>query len=310
MSMYENQQDVTGAMRNVRDCVRIGISWFEQAQLFFGHGTDNALDEATSLVLFALNLPHDLPGHFMDAHLTDAERQRVYSLFSKRVLERRPAPYLTGRIWFAGHEFKVNEHVLIPRSPIAELINEAFAPWVDADQVERILDLCTGSACIAIACAYAFPDASVDAVDISPEALAVAEENVALHDMEPQVELIQSDLFDQLGERRYDLIVTNPPYVDLDEMTARPAEFMHEPALALESGHDGLDAIRIILREAANHLNDGGVLVAEVGASQQTLTDAFPQVPFLWLDFEHGGEGVFILTRDQLVDFKEMFEAD
>jgi len=309
-SHYARQEEMLAAMNTIRDCVRLGVSWFQQAEIYYGHGTDNALDEATSLVLYALNLPNDLPGHFMDSALTVSERDQVFDLFRRRVEQRVPAPYLTGRIWFAGHEFKVNEHVLIPRSPIAELIDEAFTPWVEPDHVERVLDMCTGSACIAIACAYVFPEATVDAVDISCEALAVAQDNVEKHEMAAQVSLIESDLFSGLGDRHYDLIVTNPPYVDVSEMADRPEEYLHEPELALASGHDGLDAIRVILRESADHLNDGGVLVAEVGASQSLLAEAFPQVPFLWLDFEHGGDGVFVLTREQLVDFQELFDAD
>lgn len=307
-SMYSEQRDeVLAAMVTLRDALRLGISWFEQADIFYGHGTDNALDEASSLVLFALHLPHDLPGHYLDARLTESERERIYTLYHRRVVDRVPAPYLTGRIWFAGHEFRVNEHVLIPRSPIAELVEAEFTPWVQPERVERVLDMCTGSACIAIACAYAFPEASVDAVDISTEALAVAAENVALHEMSEQVTLVESDLFSRLAGRHYDLIVTNPPYVDVSEMEDRPAEFLHEPEIALASGHDGLDAIRVILREAAAHLNEDGVLVAEVGASQHLLMEAFPQVPFLWLDFERGGDGVFVLTREQLMDCEEMF---
>lgn len=298
-----DSQDVLNELLTIRDYVRYGITLFSAEGLYFGHGADNAMDESTALVLFALHLPHDLPGHFMDAKLTSNERSDILDLFDRRVKERTPIAYLTREIWFAGHKFYVDNRVLVPRSPIAELINKQFDPWVESDNVETILDMCTGSACIAIACAYALPHALVDAVDISRDALDVAEINVSQHHMEEQVELIQSDLFNELDGRKYDLIVTNPPYVDLDEMTNLPAEYRQEPELGLASGDDGLDAIRVILQQAANFLNPEGVLIAEVGASDETLQEAFSDVPFMWLDFEQGGSGVFMLTRDQLVQY-------
>jgi len=296
-------EDALNELFTIRDLVRYGVTLFNGEGLYFGHGTDNALDESSALVLYALHLPHDLPGHFMDARLTENEKSDILDLFDRRVNERTPIAYLTREAWFANHKFYVDNRVLVPRSPIAELINNRFEPWVESENVETILDLCTGSGCIAIACAYALPDALVDAVDISRDALDVAEINVSQHHMEEQVELIQSDLFSELAGRKYDLIVTNPPYVDVEEMTNLPDEYRQEPEMGLASGEDGLDAIRIILQQAANYLNPEGVLIAEVGASDEALQEAFPAVPFVWLDFEQGGSGVFTLSRDQLVQY-------
>lgn len=287
----------------IRDFIRYGVTLFNGEGLYFGHGTDNALDEATALVLFALHLPHDLPAHFMDATLIESERSDILDLLERRVQERTPIAYLTREAWFAGHKFYVDNRVLVPRSPIAELIVNNFEPWIESEKVETILDMCTGSACIAIACAYAFPDADVDAVDVSDDALDVAEINVSQHQMEDQVELIQSDLFTQLEGRKYDLIIANPPYVDAEEMTNLPDEYRHEPVIGLASGEDGLDAINLILQQAANYLNQEGILIGEVGASEEALVEAYPDVDFVWFDFENGGSGVFMLTRDQLVQY-------
>ncbi|HFE38944.1 MAG TPA: 50S ribosomal protein L3 N(5)-glutamine methyltransferase [Gammaproteobacteria bacterium] len=290
---------------SVRDFVRYGVTQFNGEGLYFGHGTDNALDESTALVLYALHLPHDMPGHFMDAMLLETEKSDILDLFNRRIKERTPVAYLTREAWFAGHKFYVDNRVLVPRSPIAELINSQFSPWIEPENVVSILDLCTGSACIAIALAYAFPDADVDAVDISQEALEVATINVDQHHLTEQVELIQSDLFENLAGRKYDLIVSNPPYVDADEMASLPDEYRQEPALGLASGVDGLDAIRIILQQAADFLNPDGILVAEVGASEEALQEAYPAAPFMWFDFEQGGGGVFMLTRDQLMQLRD-----
>jgi len=295
--------DVLSELFTIRDLVRYGVTLFNGEGLYFGHGTDNALDESSALVLYALHLPHDLPGHFMDARLSGNEKSDILDLFDRRVNERTPIAYLTRETWFANHKFYVDNRVLVPRSPIAELISNQFEPWVEAGNLETILDMCTGSGCIAIACAYALPEVLVDAVDISRDALDVAEINVSQHHMEEQVELIQSDLFTELEGRKYDLIVTNPPYVDVEEMTNLPDEYRQEPELGLASGEDGLDAIRIILQQAASFLNPEGALIAEVGASDEALQEAFPAVPFVWLDFEQGGSGVFMLTRDQLVQY-------
>jgi len=284
----------------IKDYIRWGASRFNEAKLFFGHGTDNAFDEAAYLTLHTLHLPADTPSFYFDTHLTSIERDKLLRVFKLRVEEHMPAPYITHESWFSGIPFYVDERVLIPRSPIAELIEQGFAPWIDPDDVEKVLDLCTGSGCIAIASSLALPHAQIDGADISDDALAVAHKNVEELGVAGQVNLIKSDLFEALKGRTYDVIVTNPPYVDQPEMDALPEEFRHEPRMALESGADGLDAIKIILAEAASHLNDGGILIAEVGASQPQLEAAFPELPFTWLEFERGGSGIFLLTKEQL----------
>lgn len=294
-------------LRSLRDLVRWGVSRFSEAELHFGHGTDNALDEALALALAALHLDHSLPADYLDARLTRSERASVLALFRRRIEERLPAPYLTHQASFAGLDFYVDERVLVPRSPIAELIQQGFEPWLEGYHVERVLDLCTGSACIAIGCAYAFPDALVDAVDLSPDALEVARVNVARHGLEERVRVLESDLFQAVPGQSYDLIVTNPPYVDARDMAELPDEYRHEPRLGLAAGDDGLDVIRRILQEAADHLTPGGILVAEVGNSETALAHRFPEVPFLWLDFERGGHGVFLLTNEQLTEHRQGF---
>ena len=226
--------------------------------------------------------------------------QRALALIDRRIAERVPAAYLTGRTWFAGLEMRVDSRVLIPRSPIAELIERRFAPWVEPEGVRRVLDLGTGSGCIAIACAKAFQAATVDAVDISPEALAVARVNVRRHRLGRRVRLVASDHFRALGARRYDIIVSNPPYVGARELAGLPPEYAHEPELALAAGADGLDAVRVILREAGAHMRPRGILVVEVGDTERAVRRAFPRLPFVWLQFEHGGGGVFLLSAEQL----------
>ncbi len=289
-------------LTTLRDLVRRGASMFNEAELFFGHGTDNALDEALQLVLHALHLDHTLPQDYLDAHLTADEKTRVLELFQRRIKERLPAAYLTGKAWFAGLEFDVSRDVLVPRSPIAELIGEQFSPWLETSGVNAILDLCTGSGCIAIACAYAFPQAQVDAVDISAAALHIAQSNVDKHHLHERVAVIASDLFDQLPPRQYDLIVSNPPYVSSEEYRGLPPEYQHEPEIGLEAGGDGMDVVARILQDAAPFLAPGGIIIVEVGASADLLMARFPDIPFLWLDFERGGDGVFLLTAEQLRD--------
>jgi len=296
-------QNAVHELVTLRDFIRFGMTSFNSEGLYYGHGSDNALDEASALVLYALHLPHDLPVHFLDSALTEEEKSDIIDLFERRVNQRIPVPYLTHEAWFAGLRFFVDKRVLIPRSPIAELINSQFEPWLKPDEVDSVLDLCTGSACIAIATAYALPNAVVDASDISDDALAVAEVNIDQHDIADQVQLIKSDLFANLKGKTYDLIVTNPPYVDAEEMASLPEEFRHEPVLGLAAGDDGLDAIITILRQAASHLREDGILIAEVGASEEMLVQTYPEVPFFWFDFEQGGTGVFMLTRDQLVQY-------
>lgn len=294
-------------MLTIRDFVRWGASRFNEKGLFYGHGTDNALDEAAVLVLSALSLPADLPSAYLDCRVTPAERERILAILHQRIDERVPAAYLTREVMFAGLRFYVDERVLVPRSPIAELIENGFAPWVSDASVGRVLDLCTGSGCIAIGCAYCFPDASVDAVDISTKALEVARINIERHRLSDRVEPILSDLFDGLKGRRYDLIVSNPPYVSLDEYSNLPVEYHREPIVGLEAGHDGLDVVSRILEQAVDYLEPGGVLVMEVGSSAAALIERYPEVPFMWFDFERGGDGVFLLTAEELQEHRSWF---
>lgn len=291
-------------LKTIRDLVRWGTSRFNEAGLFFGHGTDNALDESLSLVLHALHLDYSLPEAYLDTRLSVAEKTAVTGLLQRRIDERIPAAYLTGRSWFAGLEFIVNEHVLVPRSPIAELLERGFEPWIEADSVSRVLDLCTGSGCIAIAAAHYLPQAEVDAVDISTDALDVAGKNVARHDLEERVFLHQGNLYEALPDgQRFDVIVSNPPYVSHEEYRDLPGEYHREPALGLEADDEGLAIVVKILREASARLNPGGIIVVEVGNSAKALERRYPDAPFTWLEFEHGGEGVFLLTAEQLKDY-------
>ena len=285
-------------LHSIRDFIRWGASHFAEAGIWFGHGTDNAWDEAVVLVCAALHLPVDGNPNVLDARLTDTEKLRVLELLERRVTERLPAPYITGEAWFAGLKFHVDERVLVPRSPLAELIDQSFKPWL-AGEPESILDLCTGSGCIGIACAYQFPDASVDLSDISQDALAVAELNIATHQLVERVSAVHSDGFDNI-ESCYDLIVSNPPYVDSADLATMPEEYRREPALALASGNDGLEFTRRVLSQASNYLSESGVLMMEVGNSWLALGEAYPHIPFTWLELERGGHGVFVLTRAEL----------
>lgn len=284
----------------VAQCIRRGAAQFEAADVYFGHGTDNAIDEAAELVFFALGLRHDDAQEAYGRAVTAEERVRIDALFERRIRERVPAAYLTHRMWFAGHEFYVDERVLVPRSPIAELIDARFEPWIEQERVRSILDIGTGSGCIAIAAALAFPHAMVDAADISHEALAVARINIDKHAVAQRVRAVHSDVYAGLDARRYDVIVTNPPYVGRDELDALPVEYRREPELGLFGGDDGLDIVRRILVGAAAHLEPGGILIGEVGNTEIALEEAFPDVPFVWLEFERGGGGVFVLTCEEL----------
>ena len=295
-------------LRTVNDCVRWGVSQFRQVNLFYGHGTDNAEDDALQLVLYALHLPHGLSPELMASRLTRREREQVLALLARRITERKPAPYLTQCAWFAGLQFYVDERVLIPRSPLAEVIERQFAPWSEAESIDRVLDLCTGSACIAIACAHFLPHASVDAIELSTAACAVAQKNVEHHDMETRVKVLQGDLFAPVAGERYQVIISNPPYVGQAEYATLPAEYRHEPVMALTSGQDGLDIVVRILRDARAHLTDEGILVCEVGNTEDALMQRFPDVPFTWLEFERGGGGVFMLTAQELQRFRKVFE--
>jgi len=292
----------------LRDFIRWGASRFAEADLSFSHGMASALDEAAYLVLHTLYLPVDTSEIYWESRLTTRERQAVAEILLARIETRKPAAYLTHEGWFLGLPFYVDERVLVPRSPIAEYVEKQFAPWVEPSEVGHILDLCTGSGCIGIACAYAFPLAQVDLGDISAAALAVAQINIERHDVGRQVESIQSDLFTHLQGRKYDIIVSNPPYVDADDMAALTPEFQYEPALGLASGDDGLDITRRILREALGHLTEHGILIVEVGNSRFALQAAYPEVDFHWLEFERGGDGVFLLTADQLRAYADYFK--
>lgn len=296
-----DHDNVFSHLHTIRDLIRWGASRMNEAGLHFGHGTDNAIDEAAALVLHALYLPPDLHAEYLQSYLTPTEKQAAIQLLERRIAERKPAAYLTNRAWFMNLPFYVDERVLVPRSPLAELIERHFAPWLpDSRKVETILDLGTGSGCIGIACAYAFPDARVDLADISADALAVARRNIAEHGLDDQVEAIQSDLFSALKGRRYDLIISNPPYVGQKELDNLPSEYHHEPRLGLAAGAEGLDVVAEILSQAADYLQRDGVLIVEVGNAQYALCEAFPDVPFTWLEFEHGGQGVFFLNASQL----------
>ena len=266
------------------------------ADLFFGHGAGTALDEAAYLVLGALDLPFDLSPDQLNGTVSASGQKRIRELVDERISSRKPTAYLLNKAWFAGLPFYVDERVLVPRSPIAELIRDRFSPWINAREVTRILDLGTGSGCIAVACAAAFPAATVDATDISPDALEVARINCARHDLGQRINLVESDLFSALGDSGYDIIVCNPPYVTAGEMAALPAEYRHEPSLALAAGVAGLDVVDRILLNAHRYLTRHGILVVEVGNGRAALEAKYPRTPFIWLDFEHGGEGVFIVT--------------
>lgn len=284
----------------IRDFIRYATSRFNEAGLFFGHGTDNAWDEATQLVLYSVHLPHDIPPTVLDAKLTKGEQNAILALIKERVEKRTPLPYLTHNAWFAGLSFYVDNRVLIPRSPIAELIEKQFSPWIDADNIHSALDLCTGSGCIAIATAKYLPGVSVDASDISSDALQVTRTNLLRHHLDEQIQLFQSDLFTNIPHKEYDLIVSNPPYVDQYDMSTLPPEYTHEPTLGLEAGADGLACVDTILRQAKNYLSPHGILVVEVGNSEEALLSKYPQLDFIWPEFERGDGGVFILERHQL----------
>jgi len=302
--LHENSHfsEAEKTLLTVRDCLRFAVSRFYQAKLFFGHGSDDAYDEAVYLILHTLHLPIDTLAPFLDAQLTPSELGEVLNVIRQRVEQRIPAAYLTHEAFLGGYNFYVDERVIVPRSFIAELLREQLSPWIaDPDAISSVLDLCTGSGCLAILAADTFPNAIVDAVDLSADALAVAKRNVSNYELQARVNLIESDLFTRLTGRQYDLIISNPPYVDADSVAALPQEYLHEPALSLGSGKDGLDATRTILKHAADHLTENGILIVEIGHNRDALEAAYPSLPFTWLDVTAGDQFVFMLHRNDLL---------
>jgi ribosomal protein L3 glutamine methyltransferase len=299
--MSDYLSEAAQSLHTVRDYLRFAVSRFNQARLFFGHGSNDAYDEAVYLILHTLHLPLDRLEPFIDARLTDSESAEVLNIIRQRVEKRIPAAYLTHQAMLGEFSFYVDERVIVPRSFISELLLAQLSPWIaEPDDVHSVLDLCTGSGCLAILAADAFPNAIVDAADLSPDALAVAERNVADYRLQDRVNLIESDLYTKLDGRRYDLIVSNPPYVDAASVAALPQEYLYEPKMALGSGHDGLDATRIILEQAAQHLNPGGILIVEIGHNRDALEAAYPGLPFTWLDVSAGDQFVFMLHKNDL----------
>jgi ribosomal protein L3 glutamine methyltransferase len=293
----------------LRDWLRWTTSRFNEAGLFFGHGNDDAFNEASQLILHSLSLPvFSLPEHLLDAKLTSEEKAHLVSLIQQRINDKTPLPYLTGEAWFAGLPFIVDERVLIPRSPFAELIANDFSPWLPEDKsVTRIMDMCTGSGCIAIALALAFENAEVDAVDISTDALDVAALNIEKHGLDDCVHLIESDIWERVPVTQYDLIISNPPYVGADEMAGLPDEYRHEPTSALEAELNGLALVERILMKAADYLTDDGLLFVEVGNSDIAVDAQWPDVPFTWLEFEQGGHGIFMLDKAACLMFQQRY---
>lgn len=296
--MYQSARQ---ELLTLRDLIRYGVSRLNAAQVALGHGSDNAWDETVYLVLHALHLPLDTLEPVLDARVLSEERNRVLELIDRRVTERVPAAYLTNEAWLRGHRFYVDARVIVPRSPIAELLDEGLSPWVqDAQAVDSVLDMCTGSGCLAILSALAFPYAQVDAVDVSPDALEVARRNVDDYGLGDRLALHQSDLFDSLPERQYDVIVCNPPYVNSGSMDVLPQEYRHEPHLALAGGADGMDLVRRILQAAPRYLSENGVLVLEIGHERDFFEAAFPELSPVWLDTEAASDQLLLLTREQL----------
>ncbi|RKZ95991.1 MAG: 50S ribosomal protein L3 N(5)-glutamine methyltransferase [Gammaproteobacteria bacterium] len=301
--MKYSRDSLAESLKTITDFIRWGASIFKQSELYYGHGNSSAIDEAAYLVLHTLNLEPDTHSVYFSSRLTEHEKNALIDIIYRRAEEKIPAAYLTNESWFAGLSFYVDERVLVPRSPIAELIQKHYEPWIDVDNVENILDLCTGSGCIAIANAYYFPHAVVDAVDISQDALDVVLLNIKRHHLMEQVSIIQSDLFSNLADKKYDIIVSNPPYVDANDMASMPAEFHSEPEIGLAAGEDGLELVIPMLEQASEHLTENGILIVEVGNSDYALQERYPDLPFYWLEFEHGGQGIFLLTKEQLDNY-------
>ena len=298
MTLYPHAAD---ELFTIRDWVRFAVSRFEESGIFFGHGTDNSYDEAVWLVLRALHLPMDTLDNFQNAVLTPKERQHLAFLIEQRITKRVPTAYLLREAWLQGFKFYVDERVIVPRSFIAELLPEGLAPWIEfPEMVENAADICTGSGCLGVLLADAYPNAQVDVVDISPDAIAVCNINIANYGLENRVSAIQSDMFSALKGKQYDLIISNPPYVDAPSMAQLPQEYRQEPQLALGSGEAGLDHTHTLLHQAADYLNDGGILVVEIGHNRDALLGAYPDVPFVWLEVSSGDEFVFLLTKHDL----------
>ncbi|RBP84764.1 50S ribosomal protein L3 N(5)-glutamine methyltransferase [Marinomonas rhizomae] len=293
------KQSAVRDLTTIKDFIRWTFSRFQQADLFYGHGTDNPWDESVHLVMSALRLPLDFDRDMLDCALTYNEKKHILKLVETRITKREPLPYLLGEAWFMGLPFKVTKDTLIPRSPIISLLESEFAPWLKNYPL-NILDMCTGSGCLGIAAALVFEDAEVDISDISEAALLVANENIARHQVEDRVHAIHSDMFKGLAGKQYDLIICNPPYVDADDFANAPAEFHNEPELALTSGEDGLNFTHEFLAQVAHYLQDDGILVYEVGNTETALQATYPNIPFMWVELEQGGNGVFVLTKEQL----------
>jgi len=300
--MSKDSSTVMQNFQSIRDYIRFAVSQFNQAKLFFGHGSSDAYDEAVYLILQTLHLPLDRLEPFLDAQLTEDEQAQVLNNIQQRVEKRIPAAYLTHQAWLGDFSFYVDERVIVPRSFISELLLEQLNPWIsDPDSINNVLDLCTGSGCLAILAAHAFPNCNIEAVDLSADALAVAKRNVAEYALQSRINLIESDMFTKLDSNQYDLIISNPPYVDAESVSALPQEYLHEPELSLGSGNDGLDATRIILKHAAQHLTENGLLIVEIGHNRDVLEAAYPNLPFTWLDVSSGEQFVFMLHRNDLV---------
>ena len=300
--MNDVSSATTQKLRSINDYLHFAVSKFDQAELFFGHGSSNAYDEAAYLILHTLNLPLDQLQPFLNKHPNKDEQDQLLKIIQQRIEKRIPAAYLTHQAWLGDFNFYVDERVIIPRSFIAELLFEQLSPWIsDPDNISNVLDMCTGSGCLAILAAHAFQNAYIDAADLSADALAVAERNIADYELQSRINLIESDLFTKLNGKQYDLIISNPPYVDAKSVSALPQEYLHEPKLALGSGNDGLDATRVILKQASQYLTENGILIVEIGHNRDVLEAAYPKLPFIWLDVSSGDQFVFMLHKNDLI---------
>lgn len=292
---------VTEELFSIRDWLRFTVSRFEESSTFFGHGTDNAYDEAVWLILSALHLPLDTLDNFIDARITESERKHLAHLIERRISEHVPTAYLLREAWLKGFKFYVDERVIVPRSFIAELLENGLSPWIDyPEMIESAADICTGSGCLGVLLAHAFPEAEIDVVDISPDAIAVANINIHNYGLQDRITAVESDMFSALAGKRYDLIISNPPYVDAPSMAQLPREYRNEPQIALGSGEAGLDHTHTLLRHAADYLNEGGLLVVEIGHNREALLQAYPDLPFTWLEVDSGDQFVFLLYKEQL----------